>query len=194
MNQSISYSPIVKAFFALVLLNLQPTHATTDRELKVRGSAFIPTSKLFRDIYGTAGGSVDVEFAARIYDHLQGWINFDWLGKHGHSIGFCSPTKISIPSISFGLKSPWEINNWLVLYAGIGPSFAFVRINNETFSGCESVSKTSIGFVGKTGADFFFRERWFVDVFADFAYQNVAFECRTSVSNVRIGAGLGVAF
>lgn len=173
---------------------LYAEHAELHRNIKVRGSAFIPTSCLFREIYGTAGGSFDVEFTADIWDYLQAWANYDWFSKHGNSIGFCSPTKINISSISFGLKYPHEIRHWLTLYAGVGPSFALVKLHNCSFCGPQCCSKSSIGFVVKTGADFFFSDRGFVDIFVDYAYQQVAFEQRTSVSNVRIGGGLGVAF
>jgi opacity protein-like surface antigen len=165
------------------------------REIKVRGSAFIPTSKLFREIYGTANGSVDIEFAADICSYLQGWANYDWMGKKGHTKDFCSPTKIDISSISFGLKTPYDINSWLTLYAGFGPSFALVKIKNESpFCGTECSTNTSIGVVIKTGADFFFTKSAFVDLFIDYAYQNVNFETSANVSNVRIGGGLGVTF
>lgn len=194
MKMSIKNLLSSKIIVLCALLLLQSLHATMNSELKVRGSAFIPTGHLFREIYGTAGGSFDVEFATNIRDYLQAWANYDWFGKSGHSVGLCSPTKIHISSISFGLKYPYDIKSWLRLYLGLGPSFALIKINNQTCCSNACANQSSIGFVVKTGADFYFNKRGFVDVFLDYAYQKTAFECRTDVGSVRIGAGLGVAF
>jgi outer membrane protein len=167
-------------------------HTHTERkryELKVRGSAFIPQSDLFRDIYGTAAGNVDAELAVKVYKYMQVWANIDYMQAHGKSLGFCNATHIHIINGSFGLKSPFDVNNWFTVYLGLGPTFGGIRVKDDSqFSGCSSCTKSTIGFVAKSGMDFFFRERGFVDIFFDYVYEN------NKASGLRIGAGLGVTF
>lgn len=183
------------------LMNAQERQEVTTQcegfewEVKARGSAFIPTSHLFREIYGTAAGNFDAEFAFTIRSYLQVWANVDYTRAHGNSLGFCNPTSIQIINGSFGLKAPYDIKDWLAVYLGIGPTFGSIRIKDESqFTGCSSCAQTSAGFVAKTGVDFFFAKRFFVDVFADYVYQKAQFQQHVDASGLRIGAGLGVTF
>jgi len=114
---------------------------------------------------------------------------------HGNSLGFCNPTTIKIINGSFGLKSPFDINDWFTVYLGLGPTFGGIRIKDESqFSGCSLCTKSSIGFVAKSGMDFFFYKSWFVDIFVDYVYQKADFRKDVNASGVRIGAGIGYAF
>lgn len=194
MNKSISYS-IIAVCFVSVFLFVSTVQAKVECETKVRGAAFIPTSHLFREIYGTAAGNFDAEFAVKVYSHLQVWVNIDYTAQHGHSLGFRSPTSINIVNGSFGLKSPYDINGSLTVYAGIGPTFGRIQIKDKSqISGCSTCSKTAVGFVVKSGLDFFFTKCTFIDVFVDYVYQNAQFQRHVSASGVRIGVGLGVTF
>jgi len=171
--------------------------ASTDIEweAKIRGAAFIPRSDLFREIYGTALGSFDGEIAGKFYKYLQAWLNINFALAHGYSLEFCNPTKLWIVNSSLGLKTPFDINDWFRVYIGLGPTFGAIRIKDESeFTGCSSSTKSSIGFVAKSGMDFFFREHWFIDIFADYVYQKAAFEKDVNASGLRIGAGIGIKF
>jgi opacity protein-like surface antigen len=181
------------------------SHADYRFEVKARGSAFIALSHMFRDVYGTAAGNVDVEFAAKLHKYLQVWANIDYTQTWGDALGFCditSPnfcatTHIRIINGSAGLKAPFDINDWFRVYLGVGPTFGGIRIKGATiFTGCYSCSDcaSSIGFVAKSGVDFFFCKRWFVDIFADYVYQKADFQKDLNASGLRVGAGLGVAF
>jgi outer membrane protein len=181
------------------------SHADYRYEAKVRGSAFIPRSDLFRAIYGTAVGNFDGEIAVDVYKYLQVWLNIDYTQAHGKSLGFCDPTKIWIVNGSLGLKTPFDINDWFRVYLGLGPTFGAIRIKDESqFSGCVSSTKSSIGFVAKSGMNFYFsswytsdyrsRRRCFVDIFADYVYQKADFEKDVNASGLRVGAGIGAKF
>jgi opacity protein-like surface antigen len=171
------------------------THANVEWEAKIRGGAFIPRSDLFREIYGTALGNFDGEFAGQFHKYVQAWININFALAHGYSLGFCNTTKIWIVNSSLGLKTPFDINDWFRVYIGLGPTFGAIRIKDESqFSGCSSSTKSSIGFVAKSGMNFYFRTRWFVDIFADYVYQKAEFEKDVNASGLRVGAGIGVKF
>ena len=163
-------------------------------EIKVRGAAFIPTSKLFRCIYGKAGGCFEIEGAVSLCDYGQLWANFDWFSKCGHSIGFCNPTHIQVPSFSIGLKGVYDVSDCTSLYLGLGPNFSKIRIKNKSLCGVDCCSKGAVGLVIKSGVDFDVCDCVFVDLFVDYLYQPVKFQCRENVGGVRIGAGLGTRF
>ena len=164
-------------------------------EAKVRGAAFIPTSSLFREIYGSAVGNFDAEMAVTIFKHLQIWANFDYASAHGHSLGFCDPTSINILNGSFGIKTPFDINDCVCVYLGFGPTVGSIKITDRSeFSGFSNSSETAAGFVVKFGFDFFFAERWFVDLFSDYVYQQTTFQKQVNASGLRIGAGIGCTF
>ena len=189
---------------ALALLSASITLAKVEWEAKVRGAAFIPRSSLFREIYGTAAGNFDGEFAGQFYKYLQAWINIDFTLAHGKSLGFCNTTKLWIVNSSLGLKTPFDINDWFTVYLGLGPTFGAIRIKDESeFTGCTSSTKSSIGVVAKSGMVFYFwssydidfsSTRWFVDIFADYVYQKADFEKNVNASGLRVGAGLGIKF
>lgn len=180
-------------------------HANVEWEAKIRGAAFIPRSDLFRDIYGTALGSFDGEVAGKFHNYLQAWLNINFALAHGYSLGFCNTTKLWIVNSSLGLKTPFDINDWFRVYLGLGPTFGAIRIKDESeFTGCTSSTKSSIGVVAKSGMLFYFyspyrsdftsRNRWFVDIFADYVYQKAEFEKDVNASGLRVGAGIGVKF
>lgn len=182
--------------FKVMALLLCASHGifALEGELKVRGGVFIPTSDLFRCIYGKAGGHVELEGAITVYDCYQAWANIDWFSKKGHSVGLCNPTSIHIPSFSFGVKAPYDVSDCTRLYLGLGPNFSWVRVKNKSMFGCERCSKGAVGFVAKSGVDFMVSECTFIDVYLDYVYQPVKFQCRQNVSGVRIGVGLGRLF
>lgn len=94
-------------FFALLLANLVPLMAI-ESTVEIRAAAFFPSSERFRNIYGNAGTSYQVEGSTELYDCVDGWANFDWFSKHGHSIGLSDPTHVSIANFSFGVKFPYR--------------------------------------------------------------------------------------
>lgn len=170
------------------------SHNQDHSELKLRGAAFIPQSDLFRDIYGTAGGCVELEYAYHIKSYLNLWGNFDWFSKKGRSLGTCDPTKIKIAYFSFGLSCVHEINACNLFSIGIGPSIAGIWLTNKSHP-CEKVSKASGGLVIKTNYNNYFSENVTIELFADYVYQPVHFRPRhTQVGGLRLGAGLGYTF
>jgi len=167
--------------------------------LKVRGSAFFPQSKRVRQIYGKVGGNAEIEAAIGFTDHVALWANFDWFSKHGHSTGLLqSRTNVKIANFSFGLQFPWQIDECIILYAGVGPTIAKIWlrnvINTTAQTIVQNVSKTCVGGIVKTGIYWFFYDNFFCDTFADYLYQPTGFSSKANVGGVRLGLGLGVMF
>lgn len=161
---------------------------------KVRTVAFIPRSERFRNIYGKAIGTIELEAAKRLCNHLELWVNSNVLFKHGRSIGFCNPTKIGTVNGSFGFKVPYQVRDCFTVYAGIGPNFTGIWLKNKSMCCKEKISKGAVGIVAKSGLDFFVREHLFFDFFVDYLYQPVNFQTRVDIGGVKIGLGFGGTF
>jgi hypothetical protein len=185
-----------KAFFLLLLIrNIHPLFAEFDNSLEIRSAAFFHSSERFREIYGYPGASYQVEASTKLYDFLDGWANFDWFSKHGNSVGFNDPTRVSIANISFGIKFPYQLVEEFTAYIGIGPSLSRIWLKNQSECGCqEYVSKLVIGGVLKTGIYYFINKRVFIDVFVDYLCQPDNFETHVDIGGVKAGAGIGIKF
>jgi hypothetical protein len=184
-----------KTFFLFLLItNICPLFAEFQSSIEIRSSAFFHSSKRFREIYGNAGASYQVEASTKIYDCFDGWANFDWFSKHGKSVGFNDPTRVSIANISLGIKSPYQFSEKFTAYIGIGPSLSKIWLKNKSHCSHENVSKWAIGGILKTGVYYFINKSIFIDVFADYLYQPVHFETHVDIGGFKIGAGLGIKF
>lgn len=181
-------------------------HPVWYSDVKVRGAAFIPQSKLFRDIYGKVAGTFDVEVATSVLPHVDLWANIDGLVKHGRSLGLNSPTRIGMTHVSLGVKFPYALSQrWVlpggrfetrwVLYAGAGISFASVWLKNKSPFTWERINKGTVGGVIKSGAYCFVTDRVFLDLFADYLVQPTHFNPRyVNTGGLKVGAGLGTSF
>ena len=162
--------------------------------LKIRAAAFIPTSKLFREIYQTVGPCIELEYAYRFRDYLEGWGNFDWFFKHGRSVGLNNPTKVKVANFSFGLKFPYNIKQCHEVYIGTGPSISGIWLTNKSCCGCEKVSKPAGGIIVKSGYYYNFSKHLFLDFFADYLYQPIHFQHRVDIGGLKMGIGFGGKF
>lgn len=186
---------ILKKILILTLsISLQASTANNKNSFKIRAAAFIPTSKLFREIYKTAGACTELEYAYRFRDHLEIWGNFDWFSRHGKSVGLNNPTKINIANFSFGFKFPYNVNSVHELYLGVGSSIAGIWINNKSCCCCEKVSKAAGAIIFKSGYYYYFSEQAFIDLFADYLYQPAHFQRHIDIGGLRLGIGIGVMF
>jgi hypothetical protein len=188
---------LAKSLCAILLIapcTSQAMSADEPHNIKIRGSAFIPQSHRFRDIYGKAAGNIELEYVRSVCQHISGWANIDGLVKHGHSIGFCNPTKIGVAQFSFGLDFPWKVGDRSILYAGIGPSFGKVWLTNNSLCCCEKVSKGAVGFVVKSGVNICVSQHTFIEIFADYLFERVCFQNKVNVGGLKPGIAFGIKF
>jgi hypothetical protein len=186
-----------KLFFIALLISsytLQAMNADEPNNIKIRGSAFIPQSERFREIYGKAAGNIELEYVRYLCEHISFWANIGGFVKHGHSIGLRNPTKIGIFNFSFGLDFPWEVGCYSILYLGLGPSFGRIHITNNSVCGTEKISKGAVGFVIKSGLNICLSECTFIEFFIDYIFEHAHFQNRVNVSGLRPGIGLGIKF
>jgi len=165
-----------------------------NNDLKVRVAAFIHSSKLFRHIYNPVDPCFELEYARCLTGPVDGWVNADWLYSRGRSVGFMCRTSTKIINFSLGIKWHHQFHECHRIYLGVGPSFGGEWLKNNAFCGCEKISKHAIGVVFKTGIYCDFRQRGFVDFFADYLYQPVRFHTKVDIGGLKIGLGVGAKF
>jgi outer membrane protein len=171
-----------------------PLSAETQNSIEFRTAAFWHSSGRFREIYGTVGPSFQVEASTSVYNCFQGWVNFDWFSKHGHSIGLNDPTRISIANTSLGIKLPYVLSEQLSVYLGLGASFARVELKNHLFNQSEKVSRLVYGGVLKSGFYYYFTDNLFLDTFFDYLYQPNNYQTHVDLGGFKTGLGIGMHF
>jgi hypothetical protein len=182
-----------RIFFVVFLINSYPLMAI-ETSVELRSAAFFHSSKRFRHIYGNVSGSYQLEASSKLHDCFEIWENFDWFSKHGRSIGFKDPTRVSIANISFGIKCPYQFCEQFTAYIGIGPSISRIWLKNKSRGFHERISKLVIGGILKTGIYYFINPYVYVDVFVDYLYQPVHFETHVDIGGFKTGMGIGIKF
>jgi hypothetical protein len=180
---------LLLSFFSIV-----PLSAELGCALELRSAAFFHKDRLFREIYGDVNACYEVEATVALNSCLETWANFDWFSRRGKSIGLGDPTRVRIANLSFGIKFPYQINNCLLFYAGIGPSFSRICIWNESIFLREHVSRIAYGGIVKLGIDYFITDNLFIDLFVDYLYQPVKFQNRLDIGGFKPGLGIGYRF
>ncbi len=183
---------LFRIFLILLCLTLCPLFAQSS--IEIRAAAFFPSSTRFKEIYGNVGASYQLEASTKLYNCLDGWANFDWFSKHGKSVGFNDPTRVSIANFSLGIKFPYQLSKQFTVYIGVGPSLARIWLKNKSQFGHKNPSKLALGGVLKTGLYYFISKQIFIDVFVDYLYQPVHFEKTVDIGGIKTGIGVGVKF
>ena len=163
-------------------------------DIEFRTAAFFPSSHRFREIYGNAAASYQLETSTQFHPYLATWTNVDWVPKSGRSIGLHDYTRVNIVNLGLGLKVPYQVNDKSSVYFGLGPSLGGIWIRNHTHCIKKRASKALFGGVAKAGIHYFFTESFFVDVFIDYLYEPVHFDTHMNIGGLKTGLGIGYSF
>ncbi len=186
---------VYNLFLSIALLTVVHPLVAEYRTIEIRSGAFFPNTERFRKIYGKATASYGFEVSTSTDSCVDAWANFDFLTKHGRSIGFNDPTRVSIANFSFGLKYPFHVREKWAAYIGIGPSFSGVWVKNRYHNHRHhTASQVAVGGILKSGINYYLNSWVFIDLFVDYVYQPVSFEKRTDVGGLKTGIGLGYRF
>ncbi|MBA3922403.1 MAG: outer membrane beta-barrel protein [Nostocaceae cyanobacterium] len=180
-------------FFVLLLSsNLHSSEWMTE----LRGGYFYPTSKKFREIYKDGGLEGEVEFSKTYRENLIVWGNINYFQRKGRSLGFHDKTTLNMIPISLGLKYQFLSCSCISPYLGAGLSYTFLNIKNDSEFAKRHVTKGSFGFVLKSGTYINLSEKFLLDLFLDYYYQEVHFysKHKVDVGGLRMGMGLGYRF
>jgi outer membrane protein len=180
------------------LASLDLTCLTCGWEPEVRVAAFYPSSKKFRRIYHQWSADYQVEISKPVYKGFSGFINGSWLHDKGQASGFENSSRINVVPLSFGAKYSYCFCPCLRAYGGLGATYTFLRIHDDSEFVSRHLSKESWGGIAKSGIQYTWR-CFFFDVFADYLYQPFRFagnseveRNRINVGGIKLGIGLGI--
>lgn len=181
-------SLIIAIFFIAAL----PSTMKAESTLELRSSAFIPSARLFRQIYGDVSATYGLEASTNLQENLDGWVNFDWLPKHGRSVGLKDPTQIRIANVSLGVKWIYPCTEQYKAYIGIGASFSNVWLKNKSMFFHERLSRIAVGGIIKSGVLYLINECIFLNVFLDYLYLPSPYKRPVDIGGFKAGLGLGM--
>lgn len=172
--------------------------------IEAKAAYFLSTNHTFKKIYNHGGGIYGGEITCNLYgcENLYGFFSADFLSKKGNSIGLCTPTKVDIANLGFGLKYlfPFCYGDF---YVGLGVLPTHLRTNDCSPYVIPKRSKWGCGGIAKMGAIFDLEKSYFLDVYFDYSFANVPFKCcqnqitqpRTAhLNGCWFGAGFGYRF
>lgn len=197
------HQTMFKFFFCLIIFSGSSLFADPCTSFEFRGAGFFHSSHRFREIYGNVGTSYQIEAAGNFnccnLDCNLGWFaNVDWTQKKGRSEGLNDPTKMSIANLSFGLKYLYPFFCNYTAYAGIGPSFSRIALDNhhshQRSHNNRYNSRIAIGGIIKTGVLYSINCNLFLDGFVDYLYQPVNYSTNVDIGGFKLGAGIGYKF
>lgn len=168
-----------------------------------KAAYFRPTNSCVREIYGHGGAIYGPEVTFQLCQNScwYGFASINFLSKHGHSIGACDRTKLSIMPLAFGAKYfvPSCCGDF---YVGLG--FQPIRLKTTNCSPfvIQKTSKWGVGGIAKFGLYSCLTPCIFLDLFIDYSFTRVncnkCFDCtiplKVRLDGVLLGAGLGYKF
>ena len=175
-----------------ILLGMNSLSLLAESSFELRSAAFFPQNKRFTDIYGDVSPCYEVEISTDAYCCSEGWVNFDWLTKKGHSSGCHEPTRVDIANLSFGIKYPYQLTDRISAYIGIGPTFYRIWLKNHGHNFREKATRFAVGGILKIGVIYELTNCVFVDLFVDYLYQPVHFKTHVNIGGLKTGLGIGV--
>jgi hypothetical protein len=168
-------------------------------ELQVRGAGFYAIIDRFRDIYGDVGGEIQLEAAKMVNRNWGFWVNCSYYPNTGHSIGLHSFTRISYIPIGFGIKWLYSLTDRMDFYLGAGVTYSLLDIEDNSGSSLTHIHTWDAGALVKSGFRYDLSNRFFVDVFCDYLFQQYDFttttcgiqRLNTNAGGVTFGVGIG---
>lgn len=185
---------ICKICLMLFVSTTSLVSAHWNSSVKFRGGAYFPTEHRFKRIYGKALPVYEVETTIALKKRFQGWINVNWLNKHGSSDRLHYSTTIRMASLSTGGSFLLKIAQGTMVYAGLGYSLSNIDLKNHCTALCRRKNKYISGLALKSGILLDVNCRLFTDFFVDYVFLDKQFRTRVLLGGFKIGAGVGYKF
>lgn len=197
LKHSYATRDFMKYYLLTVLLFLLPTLAFAEDDrfsAQFRIGYFRSTDDTVKDIYGKGGLDLETELGVEFREKFIGWLNFNYFRQQGHSIGLGDRTTMQIYPLSAGIKFLMTVDPCIDFYIGIGASYTWISLHDNSPFVEQKTRKQGWGAVGKAGMLYYLNHSWFLDLFADYSYTRVSNDPYVNVGGARLGIGLGVGF
>jgi hypothetical protein len=168
---------------------------------QLRAAAFHPTSSKFRKVYSQWEADYQMEMGKRLITDWSAFFNLSWVCKRGHLLGRNSRTRINVAPVSLGIKASYYTSSDWNLYSGVGATYTFLHIFDNSRFARKHTQKRSFGFITKLGAQHTLYNGIFFDFFADYLYLPFHFSDirkfkhhSVDVGGWKVGMGVGREF
>jgi len=158
-------------------------------QVKVGINYFIPSEKVFKDIYG--GGMMYMgEINIAIWKSLELWIGGSYFLKKGKLTFTEEETKLEIIPIGGGLRFRLSTGR-LDFYVGGGLSYFLSEEKNPI----GDVSKRELGYDGRIGSIVELPKGLIIDIFINYSYSiTKPADFKVNIGGFRTGIGIGYKF
>ena len=187
----------MKYYLLNVLLFLLPALASAEDDMfsaQFRVGYFRSTDENVKDVYGKGGLDLEAELGAEFRDNFIGWLNFNYFRKRGDSIGLGDRNTMQLYPLSAGIKFLMTVDPCIDFYIGVGASYTWISLHDDSPLVGQQTRKQGWGAVGKAGMLYYLNNCWFLDLFADYYYTRISKDPYVNVGGARLGVGLGVGF
>ncbi|MBA3957428.1 MAG: outer membrane beta-barrel protein [Parachlamydiaceae bacterium] len=178
--------------FLLVMLLAVNSVSALDWGAELRAGYYYPESSRLRRIYHSGGPEAELEVTYKYSDQALVWGNLGYFSRHGRSLEMHEKTYIRIVPFSVGFKYLFCWSECAHPYLGLGGSYTWLHVKNDSDFVQRHISKRGFGFVVKSGIYVSLGD-FFADLFLDYYYQKIALHHHHTLDlgGLRSGVGLG---
>lgn len=184
----------VAFFIAVIAVAQQGLVAGNGIHADVRISAFSPSNKLMREIYGDWHANYEVEVGKFFYPNYELWGNVGYFSADGKTEALHTRTKFTNTNLSGGTKYIFCLGRCIQFQLGLGINVAFVDVHNDSDYVKRNDNQNGVGGVFKAGFYFIPSKNLFFEAFSDYLYQKIRFHKSIQIGGVRLGGGVGFRF
>jgi hypothetical protein len=207
----------LKIYILLITMIWLPTQAWSVQRVKkyicdseyyvsieAKASAYIPEEEYIRKMYSNVMGMYELEMDIYLWKKVSGYFSLGYMESEGHFRGVNSHTSLQLIPVTLGMKYAWHCSANLDVYMAAAGVYSWLDIKDRMPAVEQHYSKNGFGGSAKVGAWYFFYNDWFVDIFAEFMYQEFSFKkpvgtplvnrSRLNLSGYKAGLAIGYAF
>jgi hypothetical protein len=170
-----------------------------DLEAEARVAYYHPFSKKVRSNYGEGWAEYQFEISKGIDQYWRIWTGVGGFSRKGHSHGLNDRSTLQLIPVSLGIKYIYPLYSDMNFYVGGAACYSFLHIKHHSHHTHTNHNQGSWGALVQTGTTYFFKDCYYMNVFADYFFQDFHFsksgqKFRLDMNGYKIGVGLGLSF
>ena len=142
---------MIRLILAILFLFVSGLRADHEVDIEARIAAFLPQSNTFREIYGRASPSYQVEATMPIWECFSLWVNASYLPDRGQSDPLEDRSNLDIFTMSGGLKYLYCLTSQFSVYGGIGINYGWLKEKKQMGAETRITRENGVGGTFKLG-------------------------------------------
>lgn len=172
-----------------------------------RVAYFHPESSRLRKTYTNCFADYQLEVGKIVASNLQVWAGVCGFSKEGHSRPFHDSTRLQLIPLNLGVKYFFNLAPCIAGYVGGGVCYSMLSIKDHSHYVHKHTNKNEFGGLLQSGLNYYFNDCIFVNIFADYYFQEFHFKKHSyashsryvernsiNLSGYKLGAGVGYNF